>query len=70
MIDRKKLKAIAEQATQDPDLWCAIGALDPLIENKDREYIAVANPQVILELLTELETIESNNKECQLNLDD
>lgn len=49
------LKKLAKSATQDPDLWCSIGALDPLIDKNDREFIATFHPKLILELLNKLE---------------
>lgn len=47
-----ELRAKAEAACQDTDIWASVEL--PGFDPADREYVAAANPQVVLALLDAL----------------
>jgi hypothetical protein len=58
MADYSKLRALAQKQV-DPANWFQPGEVVAGIEPEDLEYIAAANPAVVLELITEVEALRA-----------
>ena len=64
MTDKVKLKALAQKQV-NPASWFQRGEVVEGVEPEDLEYIAAANPAVVLELLAEVEGLRAQIQSLQ-----